>query len=158
MKHKSWAFILYLFFLPVSGVIAEEAPQVELFNPQGTVRGVRQVQVRFSEQMVPFGDPRGLTEPFDVDCPEKGTARWADGKNWIYDFDRNLPAGIRCEFSLKAGVKTLSGKEFSGQKSFFFSTGGPAIKESLPREGADWIDEEQIFILSLSTPSPKKAR
>ena len=35
------------------------------------------------------------------------------------------------------------------KKLFSFSTGGPAIKSSTPYEGADWIDEEQIFILTL---------
>ncbi len=98
--------------------------------------------------MVPFGDPRGLIEPFDIDCPEKGTSRWADGKNWIYDFDRNLPAGVRCAFKLKPGLKALSGNEIGGQQHFSFSTGGPAIKASIPYEGEE-IDEEQIFVLTL---------
>ena len=94
--------------------------------------------------MVPFGDPSGLIEPFDIDCPEKGTSRWADGKNWVYDFDRNLPAGVRCAFKLKPGLKALSGNAIGGQQDFSFSTGGPAIKASIPYEG-EGIDEEQIF-------------
>jgi alpha-2-macroglobulin len=67
-------------------------PQVEFFSPQGTVKGVRQVAARFSDPMVAFGDPR-LPEPFQIDCPESGKARWADVYNWIYDFARDLPAG-----------------------------------------------------------------
>jgi hypothetical protein len=90
---------------------AQEGPQVEFFSPQGTVKTVRQVTARFSEQMVPFGDPRGLIEPFEIACPEKGTSRWGDGKNRVFDFDKDLPAGIRCEFRSKPGLKTLSGKE-----------------------------------------------
>jgi alpha-2-macroglobulin len=58
-------------------------PQVEFFSPQGTVKGVRQVAARFSDPMVAFGDPR-LPEPFQIDCPESGKARWADVYNWIY--------------------------------------------------------------------------
>jgi hypothetical protein len=122
---------------------------VEFFSPQGTVKDVRQVSVRFSEQMVPFGDPRTLLDPFDLYCPEKGAGRWADGKNWVYDFERDLPAGVRCEFRLKPGVKTLSGKEVSGQGAFSFSTGGPAVQSSVPYEDDESIDEEQIFILTL---------
>jgi len=139
--------VICVFISPV--VYGEEGPSVEVFSPQGTVKGVRQVSVRFSEQMVPFGDPRGLIDPFDMDCPEKGTSRWADGKNWIFDFEEDLPAGIRCEFRLKPGLKSLSGKEITGQKIFSFSTGGPSIKTSFPHEGSTWIDEEQIFILTL---------
>ena len=99
--------------------------------------------------MVPFGDPRGLIEPFEIACPEKGSSRWADGNNWVFDFERDLPAGIRCEFKAKPGLKTLSGKEIVGQKVFSFSTGGPAIKSSTPYEGSNYLDEEQIFVLTL---------
>jgi len=128
---------------------AQEGPQVEIFSPQGTVKNVRQVRARFSVPIVPLGDPRAIVEPFDIQCPESGTQRWADGKNWIYDFDRNLPAGVRCEFKVKPGLQTLAGKEITGQKGFSFSTGGPAIQSSTPYQGSVTIDEEQVFILVL---------
>jgi len=134
-------------FLNLSG-FALEPPGVEFFSPQGTVKGVRQVSVRFSGQMVPFGDPRSLTDPFHINCPAPGAGRWADGKNWIYDFNADLPAGISCMFSLKPGLKNLAGLELAGQKVFTFSTGGPAIIRTKPYDG-NIIDEEQIFILTL---------
>ena len=149
MRSKHIRLFLSLFFLFSPIVYAEEGPRVEMFSPQGTVKGARQVSVRFSEQMVPFGDPKGLIDPFDITCPEKGTSRWADGKNWVFDFERDLPAGIRCEFKLKGGLRTLSEKEVTGIKVFSFTTGGPAIKSSLPYTGAQSIDEEQIFVLTL---------
>lgn len=122
---------------------------VELFTPQGTVKEVRQVQVRFSDQMVPFGDPRASVEPFEISCGEKGKSRWVDGRNWVFDFERDLPAGVRCLFTLKSGLKTLEGRELSGERSFSFSTGGPAILNSSPYQGAGGIDENQVFILEL---------
>jgi hypothetical protein len=122
--------------------------RIELFSPTGTVKGVRQATARFSEQMVSFGDPR-LGDPFEVLCPEKGKGRWIDGKNWSFDFDRDLPAGIVCEFRLKPDVKTLAGQDITGNRTFGFSTGGPAVKRSRPYEGSHVIDEEQIFILTL---------
>ena len=149
MKLRLWGIFLLINILIMPLAYAGEEPQVEFFSPQGTVKTVRQVSVRFSEQMVPFGDPRGLIEPFDIVCSEKGTSRWADGKNWVFDFDKDLPAGIRCEFKLKPELKTLSGKEIGGQKVFSFSTGGPSIRASIPYEGSRWLDEEQIFILTL---------
>ena len=148
MEKFSAEVILSLFlvfsFCPAS---AQGDPHVEIFSPQGVIKGVRQVTARFSEQIVPFGDPR-LVEPFDIKCPEKGQTRWADGKNWIYDFDRDLPAGVECEFTLKAGLKTVAGRAVSGQQQFSFSTGGPAVRMSYPSEGSG-IDEEQAFILLL---------
>src|SRR3989338_4685530 len=150
MKIKSSICILpFLFLLTfVNIVYANEEPYIEIFSPQVIVKGIRQISVRFSEQMVPFGDPRGFIEPFDINCHEKGTGRWADGKNWVYDFERDLPAGVSCEFNVKPELKTLSGKEVTGQRKFIFSTGGPAIKLSVPYQGSH-IDEEQIFILEL---------
>lgn len=149
MKRKVLLLSFILLLLsPLNLLFAEEAAQVELFSPQGTVKKVRQVSVRFSGQIVPFGDPR-LVEPFEIKCPEKGRARWADGKNWIYDFDRDLPAGVICEFNLKPDLKTLAGKPITGQKQFSFSTGGPAILRSEPFQGYEHIDENQIFILEL---------
>jgi hypothetical protein len=90
---------------------AATAARVENFTPQGEVKGIRQAQVRFSEQMVPFGDPTRTANPFDISCSAKGKGHWVDGANWVYDFDQDLPAGIRGVFSLKPGLKTLAGKE-----------------------------------------------
>ncbi len=126
------------------------AAGIESFSPQGEVKGIRQVSVRFTDEMVPLGDPR-LSEPFDIDCKEKGGSRWIDGRNWAYDFDRDLPAGVRCTFALKPGVKTLNGLVVDAQ-SFQFSTGGPAILASYPEEGDEAVDENQIFVLGLDAP------
>ena len=95
MKSRYLVIFLCLFLFILPAVHAEEGARVEIFSPQGTVKGVRQVSVRFSEQMVPLGDPRVVTDPFEITCPEKGTSRWADGKNWVFDFERDFPAGIR---------------------------------------------------------------
>ncbi|MEP6942615.1 MAG: alpha-2-macroglobulin family protein [Betaproteobacteria bacterium] len=127
-----------------------DPPAVDFFSPQGTVKGVRQASARFASAMVPFGDPREI-DPFDIQCPEKGKGRWADMRNWVYDFDRDLPAGVRCSFTLKSGLTALDGKPLAPGAHFEFSTGGPAIVRSLPYEGAR-IDENQIFILGLDAP------
>src|SRR5215472_7638613 len=134
----------------VVSIARADAQSVEFFSPQGTVKGVRQVTARFSVPMVPFGDPREV-DPFAIDCIEKGKGRWADAKNWVYDFDRDLPAGVRCSFTVKPGLTALDGKPLEGGQRFEYSTGGPAIVRSLPYEGAR-IDEHQIFILGLDAP------
>ena len=100
--------------------------------------------------MVAFGDPREV-DPFAIDCVEKGKGRWADMKNWVYDFDRDLPAGARCSFTLKPGLTALDGSPLVAGQRFEFSTGGPAIVRSFPGEGSR-IDENQMFILGLDAP------
>jgi hypothetical protein len=57
--------------------------------------------------MIPFGDPARAVDPFDISCSAAGKGRWVDATNWVFDFDQDLPAGVKCVFSLKAGLKTL---------------------------------------------------
>jgi uncharacterized protein YfaS (alpha-2-macroglobulin family) len=130
-------------------VAAGNAPSVTRFSPTGTVKQVRQVTAQFSTAMVPLGDPRAAVSPFDIDCPEKGAPRWIDSFNWSYDFAHDLPAGVRCTFRLRAGLKTLGGAALTGQTSFTFDTGGPAIIDNRPWTGDSEIDERQAFVLAL---------
>lgn len=148
-------FALILFLLAL-GTRAWAAPQVDVFTPEGEAKGVRQVAVRFNEPMVAFGDPR-VPEPFTVQCEGdagrlKGTGRWADARNWVYDFEVDLPAGQRCKFSLKPGLKSASGEPVAGKQEFAFHTGGPAVMRSLPGEGEAMIDDEQWFLLAFDAP------
>ena len=127
---------------------------VASFSPSGTVKAVRQVRVRFGTPMVPFGD-MALPAPFSVDCGKAapavvaGTGRWADERNWAYDFERDLPGGVACTFALQANLKDQAGNAVQGQASYRFSTGGPAIVEAAPYDGQQRIDENQVFVLGL---------
>lgn len=134
--------------LPPPAFGAGEGARIEMFAPQGAVKEIRQATARFSEPMVSFGDPQ-LADPFDIRCAEKGSGRWVDARTWSYDFERNLPGGVACRFTLKAGVKTLAGKAVSDDTAFSFSTGGPSIIQSRPYEGDTAVDERQIFVLTL---------
>jgi alpha-2-macroglobulin len=129
---------------------ASAAVTVQSFSPQSEIKAVRQVSARFSEAMVAFGDPR-LEAPFEIACPATGHGHWADGRNWLYDFDDDLPAGLKCTFTPKPAFKSLNGVALDG-KSFSFNTGGPAIQISHPYEGYGAIDEEQVFLLGVDAP------
>jgi alpha-2-macroglobulin len=149
MRVKLLACMLPVVLLVTAFVaFVQQMPRIQVFSPQGTVKRIRQVHVQFSEPIVPFGDPR-VADPFDISCPEKGTGRWADPSNWAYDFDRDLPAGIQCEFKLRDGLKSLSGGSVTGQRIFRFSTGGPTILFSRPYQGSE-ISDDQIFVLELN--------
>ncbi len=145
--------------LAVSGQVADTGasqsaapPKVLLFSPEGTSRNVRQVIARFSTDMARLGDP-WLADPFTVDCPVSGKGRWVDTRNWSWDFDADLDAGISCHFTLKTGTRSVSGQSLTGRQEFRFDTGGPAVVASLPREGWEVIDESQIFLLRLDAPA-----
>ena len=114
------------------------AASVQTFSPQGEVAKVRQARASFTDSMVRFGDPR-LPPPFDVACanttPVTGSGRWVDDKTWVYDFMRDVPAGVRCELALKPGLRSLAGQRVDGSMVFAFSTGGPAIVRAYPQQG-----------------------
>jgi len=129
---------------------------VELFSPEGTIKEVRQVTARFDQPMVTLGDPR-LPDPFDIDCPVSGTGRWADTRNWVYDFEGDLEAGIRCRFTPKKGFSLVENTWLSNSVPYLFDTGGPAIVDSFPHEGWSAIDEEQIFLLKLDAPATQQS-
>ena len=131
---------------------ADSRPQVESFAPSGYTKNVRQVTARFTVPMVALGDPR-LADPFVIDCPAPGKGRWADTRNWVYDFDEDLPAGVSCRFTLRKALKSAAGAALTGPTFFGFNTGGPAIVAALPRDGWEELDEDQIFLLRLDAPA-----
>ncbi|MCW5890519.1 MAG: hypothetical protein KIT14_08200 [bacterium] len=130
-----------------AAALAAEATVVQ-FVPQGTVKTPRQVTARFSAPMVPFGDPRAAAPPFTVDCPEAGSGRWIDPRTWVYDFERDVPAGLRCTFTRRDDLATLAGDPVGGEATFGFDTGGPAVRRATPDDG-DTIVEDQAFVLLL---------
>jgi uncharacterized protein YfaS (alpha-2-macroglobulin family) len=147
-RHLRLSVVFMLSVLPCFAHAAE----VEFFSPSGEVKKVRQIAVRFSEQMVAFGDPREVN-PFDIVCPATGKGRWADQRNWIYDFEQDLPAGVACSFSVKKGLASLKGSAIKAA-SYSFNTGGPAVMQSEPYSGEySTVDENQIFVLGLDAPA-----
>ena len=129
--------------------------QVDRFTPQGEVARVNQVHARFSEDMVPFG-AQDLAAPFELDCAERGSGRWLNAREWIYQFERDLPPGTDCRFRLKESLRALAGSNVRGRSLFAFSTGGPAIARSIPWSGAR-IEEEQPFVLVLTGPASRES-
>lgn len=144
------ALLLVLF----TALVHAESPRVEQFTPRGTVKNVRQASASFATSMVPFGEPL-LPDPFAVSCPVKGSGRWIDDRTWVYDFARDLPAGLHCSFRSVDGLADLAGQSLD-PAAYSFSTGGPAVVESIPYQGSEGIDEEQIFILGLDAAATER--
>lgn len=160
-----WGYKLAALVLIVAPIVIwvwmKNAPQgepikVEFFSPEGSVKEVRQVTARFDRPMVALGDPR-LADPFDIDCPASGKGRWADTRNWVYDFDGDLEAGIRCRFTPKKTFRTTDDGGFRDRTPYLFETGGPAIVDTFPHEGWEEIDEDQVLLLKLDAPATQKS-
>ncbi|HEX4924766.1 MAG TPA: MG2 domain-containing protein, partial [Bdellovibrionales bacterium] len=147
---------------PLSGADPKAAELTD-FSPQGPVKKVQQAKARFSTDMVAMGDPRTQSDPFTIVCNQatkknenyneqnqpkteapKFTTRWADSRNWVLDFDDPLKAGMKCTFTLKAGVKDANGTVIKSAPAHSFSTSGPALLSIAPRYGE--LEPEQMLV------------
>ena len=140
-----------------AGLLALAAGGAQAFgvvsvSPRGEVAQVRQVVVKFDAAAVDFGDPKAPA-PYAVGCSDaqaaQGQARWLSAREWAWDFAQDLPPGVRCEITPRAGFKPASGAAWAAPASYRFNTGGPAVQRTWPQTwGA--IEEGQYFILQLN--------
>ncbi len=135
--------------------IAALALQISSFSPQGEVAKVKQVVARFDAPAVRFGDPKAPA-PFTLQCSDaaasKGSGRWTSEREWVFDFERDLPPGMRCTAQPAPSLKSPSGADWTSAKSYAFNSGGPFVERIKPGTWQE-LDEEQIFVLQLSGPA-----
>ncbi len=143
--------------LPVAA-LGDTAPQVVLATPgsAGTNGGaIERFTLRFSEIMVPLGDPRAVP-PAIVQCPVAATGRWADPQTFIFEFEKALPGGLSCTVRLNPGLASARGARIAGTTSFTIDTGGPSARAVMPGGYSDDIEEGQIFLVATNVaPSPQ---
>jgi len=146
MMNKKQVALLALQWLAITGGFAAE---VQL-SPKGEVKNVAQVTARFPEPMVPFGEPERAA-PYEVSCQprQEGKGRWLDAYLWAFDFAQQLPAGVRCDLLPKENLASAKGQAIAAPRGSF-DTGGPAVHWQEPYEGAQNIDERQVFLLGLT--------
>jgi alpha-2-macroglobulin len=130
--------------------VVAHAAGITSVSPQGEVAQVRQVVVKFSEAVVPFGDLR-QPDPMSLACQgaaPAGGGRWSTDRVWLYDLREPLPPGTRCTLKARPDWKPLNGA-LTGTSEFRFNTGGPAVVSTQPWDSAT-IEEDQHFIVQLS--------
>ncbi len=129
------------------GAFGDTSPQVVMATPGEGGGSVERFTMRFSEPMVPLGDPRA-TGPVTVACPVGGTGRWIDQQSFVYEFAGALPGGVTCTFDLRGDLKSLRGAALSGQRRFTVDTGGPSARAILPGGYGSAIEEDQVFLVA----------
>ena len=149
---RLWArfALLFLAFGPIaaSGV---NPPAVVMATPGSDDGAVRRFTLRFSEPMVPLGDPRAAP-PVDVTCPIAGEGRWIDQQSFVHEFALALPGGISCALTLKPGLKSLAAQLVGGQRRFTIDTGGPTVRAILPQGYDGSIQQDQVFLVATNVP------
>ena len=135
----------------------DTVPQVVLATPGSAAAGdagINRFTLRFSEAMVPLGDPRAPA-PAKHDCPVPGTGRWVDAQTWVLEFDRAIPAGNACEVTLNERLLTMRGTEVTGSRSFPIDTGGPSVRAVLAGGSYSGIEEDQIFLIATNAAADR---
>ncbi|MDR2127621.1 MAG: alpha-2-macroglobulin [Burkholderiaceae bacterium] len=121
------------------------------FSPQGEVSKVHQVVVRFDAAAIRFGDAAFSLAPLQIECDSaaafKGQGRWTSEKEWIYDFQDDLPPGVRCKATPSPDFKPFAGAPLPASR-YEFNTGGPFVQQTWPNYHR--IEEEQSFVLKLN--------
>ncbi|MFT3719684.1 alpha-2-macroglobulin family protein [Pseudorhodoferax sp.] len=129
--------------------LAAQALQISTVTPQGEVDEARQVVVRFDQDAVRFGDARAPA-PVAVRCADeaagRGSGRWNNAREWVWQFADALPPGQRCE------VAATGSPALGGRTRFTFQTAGPFVRSTWPYEGTT-VDEDQFFVLRLNGPA-----
>lgn len=137
---------------PAGAPTATAGPRAAVIGaPIGLAPGAAQFSLRASADLVALGEPYA-PDPVRVDCPVPGRGRWLDARQWVYDFDRPLPGGVRCRFERIDPWRSLAGDALDGARRFELHTGGPAVIATDPPVGMHGIDERQAFVLALDAP------
>lgn len=147
-----WRKLLGASLLLGLAATAAHAVGVRQFSPQGDVSRVGQVVVQLDGAGVRFGDPKAEA-PVTLQCSNaeaaKGYGRWNSEKEWVFDFNQNLPAGVRCTAQINPKFKTTAGTALTGAASYQFQTGGPQVSSISP-DTYESVDEQQYFALRLT--------
>jgi uncharacterized protein YfaS (alpha-2-macroglobulin family) len=143
---RRW-LVLILFTLLLSPLVAvgDTEPQL-LSGVAGPDGAIRQYTMKFSEAMVPLGDPRAQA-PATLTCPVPSEGHWVDTQTYIYAFPRPLPGGLRCTVKLRDDLKTARGAPLGGERVGIIDTGGPIARAVLGGTVFN-IDEDQVFLIA----------
>ncbi len=141
--------------LLAAAALQAHALQITSVSPQGEVAQVRQVVARFDAAAVNFGDPKAPA-PLSLSCSDaqaaKGAGRWLSDREWAFEFEADLPPGVRCAMMPVPGFKSASGALLTGATSYKFNSGGPFVQNLRPGSYQP-IDEDQYFVLQLNGPA-----
>lgn len=151
MKLAVRVALLALAFAPIAA-FGDNSPHVVVATPGVGDGSIERFTVRFDTPMVALGDPRAAN-PFLVECAVEGTGRWADQQTFVYEFAKPLPGGIKCTFTTRTGVKSVSGYALAGDQVFTVDSGGPMARAVLPGENSDEIEEDQVFLVAANLPA-----
>lgn len=131
---------------------AAAAFSIQTVTPQGVVQEARQVVVRTDTDAVRLGNAQAA-DIATVQCTDaagaQGTGRWNDAREWVWQFERPVPAGVQCTITPKKSFKSPSQQGLTRASSYQFEVAGPSVLAIWPRS-YEPVDEQQAFVLQLN--------
>ncbi len=149
------AAVLALALTPIAAW-GDSSPQVVLATPGMGDGAIERYTVRFSQPMVPLGDPRAAS-PIKVECVVGGEGRWVDQQTYVWEFASPLPGGTTCKIALAEKLKSVAGYAVSGKREFTVDSGGPTVKAMLPQRWGGEIEEDQVFLIGTNMPATRQS-
>ncbi|MBU6267638.1 MAG: alpha-2-macroglobulin, partial [Sphingomonadales bacterium] len=140
-------------------VHGDTPPQVVQATPGtagGTGGAIDRFTLRFSEAIVPLGDPRA-TAPASNDCKLGSTGHWVDQTTYVIEFEHAIPGGTACKVSLRDGLASLRGARIGGLRSFTIDTAGPSARAVLAPGMDGDIDEDQVFLVATNVAADPRS-
>jgi uncharacterized protein YfaS (alpha-2-macroglobulin family) len=129
------------------------AAEVKSFAPQNEAKRVRQVTIVFSAPVRALGDLDGpaplVWKCTGTNIPAHG--RWVDTQSWALEFEKQLPAGVSCEFKPAANFTDGEGKPVKMAEAYRFNTGGPNIVSIFAGNSYRGIDEDAVFLVQAAS-------
>ncbi len=122
---------------------------------------VRQVVLRTDQDAVRFGDPQAAA-PAAVTCSDEksaqGTSRWNSAREWVWQFERPVPPGVRCQVQLNKTFQSPEKQTLKGAARYQFEVAGPYVTQAWPFS-YESIEEEQVFVLRFNAvPTPQSVQ
>lgn len=151
-----WRAVLALILMAPLAAAGDNTPRVTLATPGSDASGIRRFTLRFSQPMVPLGDPRAAA-PAAITCPVDGGGRWIDQSTYVYDFAAPVPGGATCTFELEQGLRSTAGYAVEGQRRFTVEGGGPTARAVLPGAYGSEVEEDQVFLVATSMPADPRS-
>ncbi|HXH15717.1 MAG TPA: MG2 domain-containing protein [Sphingomonas sp.] len=150
MRFRKLLVALAIVVAPVAA-FGGDTPHVTLATPNISDGAITRFTVRFSDAIVPLGDPRAAS-PLKVECAIPGEGRWADPQTYVWDFAQPLPGGMRCTLATRDGLKSAAGYAVDAG-SFTVDAGGPVARAVMPGYGD--IEEDQVFLVAANMPATR---
>lgn len=147
-----WA-VLALAIAPMAA-FGDNSPRIVFAQPGIGNGAIERFTVRFSQAMVPLGDPRSPA-PLTTGCAGQG--RWVDQQTWAFEFATPLAGGAQCKFDQAAKLRSVAGYDLAGSASFTVDAGGPVARAVMPDNDGDAIEEDQTFLVAANMAPDRRS-